>query len=152
MPYFAYVENNKVIYVKYFSTLNLIGKKWTLLNKSGVTLKESTYHDVTNGDLVIENKYYKKNAETGETILVEDGMGNHPKAEKEIIFSGIVNGEIVGQFGILRKNFQNQEEENNFVNSIINSNVIELTNENKFLVNEGWLYDGVNFIEPENMG
>lgn len=152
MPYFAYVTNNKVVHINYFSGLNLIGQKWTALNRSNVILKESTYHDVTIGDLFIENQYYKKNAETGETTLLAEGAGNHPNGDKEIIFSGIVNNEIVGQWGILKSKFQNEEDQNNFVNDIISSNVIELTDQDKFLVNKGWLYDGVKFIKPENMG
>jgi len=148
MSYFAYVKNTKVEHVQFVSTATPVGEKWVALLRSGVTLKYSSDYDVMPGDVYVDGKFYKKDIETGETTLLEDGAWTHPKAVR---FAGIMDGEIVGQWGTGKENFASQEEIDEFVTAIENSNVIELDLESQFVVEKGWLYDGVNFTNPDNV-
>lgn len=147
MPYFAYVRNGSVKYVQLVSTATQPQVKWIALNRSGVLLKDSGGHDVMPGDLFIDNKFYKKDIETGETTLLEDGLWSHPKAVR---FAGIMDGEIVGQWGIGKEQFADQLEIDQFVDDILNSEIIEIPQEQQFTIEKGWLYDGANFTTPNN--
>ena len=147
MPYFAYVKDAKVEYVQFISTSAPVGEKWVALNRSGVTLKYSSNYDVMPGDLYVDGKFYKKDIETGETTLLEDGLWTHPKAVR---FAGIMEEEIVGQWGIGKEMFASQEEIDEFVIMAETSDVIELKLDEQFVVEKGWLYDGVNFTNPDN--
>lgn len=145
MPYFASVRNGIVIHTYVTNDQNLVEKKWTALFRSNVLIKNSTYYDVMPGDLFIDGKFYKKDIETGETTLLEDGAWSHPKA---IRFAGIMDGEIVGQWGRGRELFENQIEIDQFIDDILNSEIIEINYEQPNLVEKNWLYDGVNFSPP----
>jgi hypothetical protein len=147
MPYFAYVKDAKVEYVQFISTSAPVGEKWVALNRSGVTLKYSSNYDVMPGDLYVDGKFYKKDIETGETTLLEDGLWTHPKAVR---FAGIMEEEIVGQWGIGKEMFASQEEIDEFVIMAETSDVVELKLDEQFVVEKGWLYDGVNFTNPDN--
>jgi hypothetical protein len=99
------------------------------------------------GDLYVDGKFYKKDIETGETTLLEDGLWTHPKAVR---FAGIMEEEIVGQWGIGKEMFASQEEIDEFVAMVETSDVVELKLDEQFVVEKGWLYDGVNFTNPDN--
>lgn len=148
MPYFAYVRNGTVKYVQLVTSSTPAQEKWIALNRSEVLLKDSTGYDVMPGDLFTDGKFYKKDIETGETTLLEDNAWVHPKAVR---FAGIMDGEIVGQWGLGKELFEDQEAIDQFVDDIINSEIIELSQEQQFLVSKGWLYDGTNFTYPENV-
>ncbi len=147
MPYFAYVRDGVVKYVQLVTSSTPAQVKWIALNQSGVLLKDSTGYDVMPGDLFTDGKFYKKDIETGETTLLEEGAWVHPKA---IRFAGIMEGEIVGQWGLGKELFDDEEEINQFIDDIINSQIIEIDQSQQFSVVNGWLYDGVNFSEPNN--
>lgn len=147
MPYFAYIKDGTVKHIQFISTATPAQEKWVALNRSGVLLKESTHYDVMPGDLLIDGKFYKKDAETGETTLLEDGVWTHPKAVR---IAGIMDGEIVGQWGIGREQFDTQEEVDEFANMVVTSDIVELELDQQFTVEKGWLYDGVNFTAPDN--
>lgn len=147
MPYFAYVKDGVVKHLQFVSSSTPAQEKWIALNRSGVLLKESTYHDVMPGDLLIDGKFYKKDIETGETTLLEDGVWTHPKAVR---FAGIMDGEIVGQWGMGKEQFESQEAIDEFVTVVTTSNIVEIEKDQQFLVEKGWLYDGVNFTAPNN--
>jgi hypothetical protein len=147
MPYFAYVKDAKVEYVQFVSTSSPVGEKWVALNRSGVTLKYSSHYDVMPGDVYVDGKFYKKDIDTGETTLLEDGAWTHPKAVR---FAGIMEEEIVGQWGIGKEMFASQEEIDEFVAMAETSDVVELKLDEQFIVEKGWLYDGVNFTNPDN--
>jgi hypothetical protein len=147
MPYFGYVRNGTVKYVQLVTSSTPAQIKWTALNRSGVLLKESTHYDVMPGDVLIDGKFYKKDAETGETTLLEDGAWSHPKAVR---IAGIMDGEIVGQWGLGKETFTDQAEIDQFVDDIVNSEIVEIGQEQQFVVEKGWLYDGVNFTNPDN--
>jgi len=146
MPNFAYVKNGIVKYTQFTNDGNLIEQKWTALFRSNVLIKNSTEYDVMPGDLFVDNKFYKKDIETGETTLLEEGAWSHPKAVR---FAGIMDGEIVGQWGRGRELFADQAEIDQFIDDILNSEIIEINQDQPDRVKVGWLYDGVNFIEPE---
>ncbi len=148
MPYFAYIKNGTVKHVQFISTSNPSSEKWIALNRSGVVLKDTTKINVMPGDLFVDDKFYKKDIETGETTLVEDEEWTHPNS---IRFAGIIDGEIVGQWGHATSLFADQDEIDNLVNAVVDSEIIELDKENQFLVTKGWLYDGVNFTNPDNV-
>lgn len=147
MSYFAYVKNAKVEHVQFVSTSTPAGEKWVALYRSGVTLKHSSDYDVMPGDVYVDGKFYKKDIETGETTLLEDGAWTHPKAVR---FAGIMDEEIVGQWGSGKENFASQEEIDEFVDMVETSDVVELKLDEQFIVEKGWLYDGVNFTNPDN--
>ncbi len=147
MPNFAYVRDGVVKYVQSTPGATPAEEKWIALNRSGVVLKDSTHYDVMPGDLLIDDKFYKKDIETGETTLLEDGAWTHPRA---IRFAGIMDGEVVGQWGLGKENFEDEAEINQFVEDILASQVVELPLGMKLLVKKGWLYDGVDFSEPSN--
>ncbi len=147
MSYFAYVKNGKVEHVQFVSTSTSVGEKWVALFRSGVTLKYSTNYAVMPGDVYVDGKFYKKDIETGETTLLEDGAETHPETVR---FAGIMDGEIAGQWGTGKENFASQEEIDEFVTMVETSNVVELELESQFIVEKGWLYDGVNFTNPDN--
>ena len=147
MPYFAYVRNGTVKYVQLVTSSTPAQEKWIALNRSGVLLKESTGYDVMPGDLFTDGKFYKKDIETGETTLLEDNAWVHPKAVR---FAGIMDGEIVGQWGLGKELFADEAEMNQFAEDIVNSEIVEVAKEQQFLVEKGWLYDGVNFTNPNN--
>lgn len=147
MPYFAYVKDAKVEHVQFVSTSTPAQEKWVALNRSGVVLKYSSNYDVMPGDVFVDGKFYKKDIETGETTLLEDGAWTHPLAVR---FAGIMDGEIVGQWGVGKDLFATPEELDEFVNMILNSEIIELSQDQQFSVEKGWLYDGVNFTNPDN--
>jgi hypothetical protein len=147
MPYFAYIKDATVKHVQFVSTSTPAQEKWVALNRSGVILKESTHYDVMPGDLFTDNKFYKKDIETGEITLLEDGAWTHPKAVR---FAGIMDGEIVGQWGLGKENFATQEEVDEFVTMVETSDIVELKLDEQFVVEKGWLYDGVNFTNPNN--
>ena len=46
--------------------------------------------------------------------------------------------------------FENIEEAHQFIDDIVNSQIVEIEQEQQFLVEKGWLYDGVNFTNPDN--
>jgi len=148
MPYFAHVKNGTVGYVQFISTSNPSSEKWIALNRSGVVLKDTTKINVMPGDLFVDGKFYKKDIETGETTLVENEEWTHPNSVR---FAGIIDGEIVGQWGHSTALFANQDEIDDLVNAVVDSEIIELDKENQFLVTKGWLYDGVNFTNPDNV-
>lgn len=148
MAYFAYVRNGIVKHYHYLDEANPIHEKWIALYRSDVVLKDTTGYDVMPGDLFIEEKFYKKNIETGETSLVEDGVWVHPKA---IRFAGIMDGELIGQWGVGREQFESQEKIDEFINDILNSEIIEIQQDQPHLVQNGWTYNGSNFIEPGNV-
>lgn len=147
MPYFAYVRDGVVKYVQLVTSSTPAQIKWLALNQSGVLLKDSTGYDVMPGDLFIDGKFYKKDIETGDTTLLEEGAWVHPKA---IRFAGIMEGEIVGQWGLGKELFADQTESDQFVEDILNSQIIEIDQEQQFSVVRGWLYDGANFSKPNN--
>lgn len=147
MPYFAYVKEGTVKYVQFIGAGSTAQDKWIALNRSGVLLKESTHYDVMPGDLYIDGKFYKKDIETGETTMLEDGAWTHPKAVR---FAGIMDGEIVGQWGMGKEQFNTPEEVVEFANMIVSSEIVEIDKDQQFSVEKGWLYDGVNFTAPDN--
>jgi hypothetical protein len=147
MPYFGYVRDGVVKYVQLVTGSTPAHEKWLALNRSGVILKDSSNHDVMPGDLFIDGKFYKKDAETNETTLVEDGTGVLPEV---IRVAGIVDGEVVGQWGMGADRFADLAEANQFIDDIVNSQIVEIEQEKQFLVENGWLYDGVNFTNPDN--
>ncbi len=147
MPYFAHVRDGVVKYVQLVTSSTPAQTKWIALNRSGVLIKDSRGYDVMPGDLFIDGKFYKKDIETGETTLLEDGAWVHPKAVR---FAGIMDGEIAGQWGIGKELFTDEAEMDQFVDDIVNSQIVEVTQEQQFLVEKGWLYDGVNFTKPDN--
>jgi hypothetical protein len=148
MPYFAYVKDGTVKYVQFISSSSPSQEKWIALNRSGVSLKETTKYNVMPGDLFIDGKFYKKDLENDSTTLLEEAEWTHPNS---IRFAGIMDGEIVGQWGLATDLFDTQDDVNDLVDSIVNSEIIELNKENQFLVKKGWLYDGVNFTDPDNV-
>lgn len=145
MAYFAQVRNGVVKHTHFTNDGNLVQQKWTALFRSNVLIKNSTEYDVMPGDLFIDGKFYKKNIETGELTLLEDGAWSHPAA---IRFAGIMDGEIVGQWGMGREQFKDQAETEQFIDDILNSEIIEINYEKPNLVEKNWLYDGVNFFPP----
>ena len=147
MPYFAYVKDGTVKHVQFASTSTPAEQKWTALFRSGVLLKESTHYDVMPGDVFIDGKFYKKDIETGETTMLEDGAWTHPKA---IRFAGIMEDEIVGQWGLGKEQFNSQEEIDEFIQIVTTAEIVEISKEQQFSVEKGWLYDGVNFTAPDN--
>lgn len=148
MPYFAYVKDGTVKYVQFISSSSPSQEKWIALNRSGVSLKETTKYNVMPGDLFIDGKFYKKDLESDSTTLLEEAEWTHPNS---IRFAGIMDGEIVGQWGLATDLFDTQDDVNILVDSIVNSEIVELNKENQFLVKKGWLYDGVNFTDPDNV-
>lgn len=146
MPYFAYVRNGVVKYHQFLEKGNLIEEKWTALYRSNVLIKDSTGYDVMPGDLFIDEKFYKRDPETGDPILLQEGEWVHPKAVR---FAGIMEEEIIGQWGRGKELFADQAEIDQFVDDILNSEIVEINHEQPNLVKENWLYDGVNFIQPE---
>jgi hypothetical protein len=78
--------------------------------------------------------------------LLEEGVFTHPNS---IRFAGIMDGEIVGQYGKRKDTFENQEKIDEYVNIIISSEIVELTSEQLSFVEVGWLYDGSNFTNPD---
>lgn len=147
MAYFAYVRNGVVKYQQFLSEGNPIEQKWIALYKSDVLIKNTTSYDVMPGDLFVNEKFYKKDIETGETTLLEDGAWEHPKA---IRFAGIMDGEIVGQWGRGKEMFADQAEIDQFIDDILNSEIIEIIQDQPNRVQAGWLYNGVNFTSPDN--
>jgi hypothetical protein len=147
MPYFGYVRDGIVKYVQLVTSSTPAQSKWIALNRSGVILKDSSNYDVMPGDLFTDGKFYKKDAETNNTTLLEDGAFTLPNA---IRVAGIVDGEIVGQWGMGTELFENIEEAHQFIDDIVNSQIVEIEQEQQFLVEKGWLYDGVNFTNPDN--
>jgi hypothetical protein len=148
MPYFGYVRDGVVKYVQLVTGSTPAHSKWLALNRSGVILKDSSNHDVMPGDLFTDGKFYKKDAETNETTLVEDGTGVLPEVVR---VAGIVDGEVVGQWGMgVEAAFEDLSEANQFIDDIVNSQIVEIEQEQQFLVEKGWLYDGANFTNPNN--
>lgn len=147
MPYFAYVRNGTVKYVQLVTSSTQAQEKWLALNRSGVLLKESTGYDVMPGDMFTDGKFYKKDIETGDLTLLEENAWVHPKAVR---FAGIMDGEIVGQWGLGKELFTDDAEMTQFADDIVNSEIIEIEKDQQFSVEKGWLYDGVNFTAPDN--
>lgn len=147
MPNFAYVRDGIVKHVQTATGSNPVEEKWIALFRSGVLLKDSGGHDVMPGDLFIDDKFYKKDIETGETTLLEDGLWSHPKAVR---FAGIMDGEIVGQWGIGKELFADQSEIDEFTDNILNSQIVEIEQDSSYLVEKNWIYDGTIFSAPDN--
>ena len=147
MASFAYVRDGIVKYVQAIAGLSQAEEKWIALNRSDVLLKNTMGYNVMPGDLFIDGKFYKKDIETGETALLQEGVWTHPKAVR---FAGIMDGEIVGQWGLGKENFQDESEINQFCDDILNSQIIEISDEQLFLVEKGWLYDGNKFTNPSD--
>jgi len=145
MPKFAFVNNGVVKHTQFMTTAEPVKEKWIMLNRSGVVLKESTRYDVMPGDLFVDGQFYKKNEDESTTLLVE-GEYTHPNA---IRFAGIMDGEVVGQWGEGKELFDNQEEINEFIDDVLTSEIVEVSKAEQFLVEKGWLYDGVDFTSPE---
>jgi hypothetical protein len=147
MPYFGYVRDGVVKHVQFITSSTPVHEKWLALNRSGVILKDSSNHGVMPGDLFVDGKFYKKDAETNETTLVEDGTGTLPEV---IRVAGIVDGEVVGQWGMGADLIGDLTECQQFIDDVVNSQIVEIEQEQQFLVEKGWLYDGVNFTSPDN--
>ena len=147
MAHFANVTNGVVKHIHSLDEANMIHQKWIALFRSNVLIKDSTGYDVMPGDLFVDGKFYKKDLETGEAILLQEGEWVHPKA---IRFAGIMDGEIVGQWGQGKELFKDEEEMNQFVEDILNSEIVEINYDPPQTVKVNWLYDGVNFIQPES--
>lgn len=145
MPNFAFVKNGIVGFIEFVNPTSPAIEKWVALFRSGVLLKETTRYDVMPGDLFLDGKFYKKDIEDGTTTLLEEGEWTHPNA---IRFAGIMDGEIVGQYGKTKDLFSNQQEIDNYVDIITSSEIIELTTEQSSSVEVGWIYDGSNFTNP----
>lgn len=145
MPTFAFVKNGIVRHIEFVDP-NF--EKWIALLRSGVLLKETTRYNVMPGDLFIDGNFYKKNLEDGSTTLLEEGSYTHPNS---IRFAGIMDGEIVGQWGKTTDLFASQEEVNNFIDTVVSSEVIEIGQEQESLVESGWLYNGVSFTNPNSI-
>jgi hypothetical protein len=146
MPSFAFIKDGVVRFIESVSPAGPSTEKWIALFRSGVLLKETTRYDVMPGDLFLDGKFYKKDIEDGTTTLLEEGVFTHPNS---IRFAGIMDGEIVGQYGKRKDTFENQEKIDEYVNIIISSEIVELTSEQLSFVEVGWLYDGSNFTNPD---
>lgn len=147
MPNFAFVKDGTVRFIEFVNPTSPAIEKWVALFRSGVLLKETTGYDVMPGDLFLDGRFYKKDLEDGSTTLLEEGAWTHPSA---IRFAGIMDGEVVGQYGKDRSMFENQQAIDDYVDTIINSDIVELSQEQASSVEVGWLYDGINFNSPEN--
>jgi len=147
MPKFAYVKDGTVKYIQYLTEARPVQEKWIAMNRSGVILKESTNYNVMPGDLFLDGQFYKKDLEDDSTTLLVEGRYTHPNS---IRFAGIMDGEIVGQWGRPTEEFANQDEINEFIDNILNSEIIEIENPDQNSAEVGWLYDGVNFTDPNN--
>jgi hypothetical protein len=147
MPKFAFVNNGVVKHTQFMTTAEPIKEKWIVLNRSGVVLKESTRYDVMPGDLFVDGQFYKKN-EDGSTTLLVEGEFTHPNS---IRFAGIMDGEVAGQWGVSLDLFLTPEEKDEFINDILNGQIVEVDKELQFSVEKSWLYDGVNFTNPNSI-
>lgn len=147
MPKFAYVKNGTVKYVQLVSSSTPAQDRWIALNRSGVVLKYSSNYDIMPGDLFVDDKFYKKDIETDATTLVEEADFGLPAVR----FAGIMDGEVVGQWGEGKELFDSQEEINEFIDDVLTSEIVEVSKAEQFLVEKGWLYDGVDFINPDNV-
>lgn len=147
MPNFAHVRDGVIKHIQIVPGASPAEEKWIALFRSGVLLKETTHYDVMPGDVLIDDRFYKKDIETEETTLLEDGAWTHPKA---IRFAGVMDGEIVGQWGLGKETFADQSEIDQFVEDILNSEIVEIPAGMKLLVKKGWLYDGTNFTAPSS--
>ena len=147
MPKFAYVKDGTVKHIQFLTEAKPIQEKWIAMNRSGVILKESTNYNVMPGDLFLDGQFYKKDLEDDSTTLLVEGEYTHPNS---IRFAGIMDGEIAGQWGRPTEDFANQDEINDFIDTIVTSEIIEIENPNQSSVDVGWLYDGVNFTDPNN--
>jgi hypothetical protein len=146
MPKFAYVKDGTVKHVQFLNEAVPVQEKWVAMNRSGVTIKESTNYNVMPGDLFLDGQFYKKEEDDSTTLLVE-GRYTHPNS---IRFAGIMDGEVVGQWGRPTEEFANQDEINDFIDNILTSEIIEVDNPDQLSAEVGWLYDGVNFTDPNN--
>jgi len=142
---FAFVKNGTVRFIETVNPTSINVEKWIALFRSEVLLVETTNYDVMPGDLYLDGKFYKKNIVDGTTTLVEDGVYTHPTA---IRFAGIMDGEVVGQYGRSREFFENQQAIDDFVDIITSSNIVELTADQSYSVKVGWLYNGTDFTNP----
>lgn len=140
MPSFAFIKNEIVKHIEH-----VYPEKWIALFRSGVILKNTTRYNVMPGDLFLDGKFYKKDIESGDLTLLEEGDYIHPNS---IRFAGIIDGEIVGQMGRSLTLFQNQEEIDDFADTIISSEIIEIPSEQSYSVQSGWIWDGENFSPP----
>ena len=147
MPKFAYVKEGTVKYVLFLDPSTM--EKWISLSRSGVQLLESSYYDVFPGDLFIDNNFYKKN-EDDTTTLVEKSTESFTIGS--IRFAGIMDGEVVGHWGKNMDQFPGgQEEIDEFIDAILTSEIVEISKPEQFIVEKGWLYDGVDFTDPDNV-
>lgn len=147
MPKFVFVKDGIVKHTQFLTEASPIQEKWIAMHRSGVVMKESTNYNVMPGDLFLDGQFYKKEEDDSTTLLIE-GRYTHPNS---IRFAGIVDGEIAGQWGKPTAEFANQDEINEFIDDILNSEIIEVEDPNQSSVDVGWLYDGTTFTNPNNV-
>jgi hypothetical protein len=147
MPKFAFVKDGVVKHTQFLTTANPAKEKWIAINRSGAVLKETTNYDVMPGDLFIDGQFYKKN-EDGSTTLLIEGEWTDPTS---IRFAGIIDGVIAGQWGTGIEAFDTQDKADEFIDNILNAQIIEVDKDLQFSVENGWLYDGVNFTNPNSI-
>ncbi len=145
MPNFAFIKDQKVRFIESVNPTGPALEKWIALFRSNVLLKETTRYNVMPGDLFVDGKFYKK--DSSEVPLIE-GEWTHPNSVR---FAGIMDGEVVGQYAKGSSMFSNEEEIVEFIDIITSSQIVELTAEQSGHVEKGWIYDGVNFINPSSL-
>lgn len=145
MPNFAFIKDQKVRFIESVNPTGPALEKWIALFRSNVLLKETTRYNVMPGDLFVDGKFYKK--DSSEVPLIE-GEWTHPNSVR---FAGIMDGEVVGQYAKGSSMFSNEEEIAEFIDIITSSQIVEVTAEQSGYVEKGWIYDGVNFINPSSL-
>lgn len=145
MPNFAFIKDQKVRFIESVNPTGPALEKWIALFRSNVLLKETTRYNVMPGDLFVDGKFYKK--DSSEVPLIE-GEWTHPNSVR---FAGIMDGEVVGQYAKGSSMFSNEEEIAEFIDIITSSQIVEVTAEQSSYVEKGWIYDGVNFINPSSL-
>lgn len=145
MPNFAFIKDQKVQFIESVNPTGPALEKWIALFRSGVLLKETTRYNVMPGDLFIDGRFYKKDSTNAP---LEEGEWTHPTSVR---FAGIMDGEVVGQYGKDRSLLGNEEDVSEFIDVITSSQIVELTTEQSSYVEKGWIYDGFNFVNPDRL-